>query len=159
MEHTPEPWNVIEFYMSGERIGVEPKEGDMIGFFHDKSERTKANARRITACVNWCVGNSTEGMERAVEIGRPYAVERDNAIERELDLTQQSDRLLAYNKTRTDALAASVKHADLLLKQRDELLAALEYIRGLAACEEARDFPTIHNTAHEAIASVKGGAA
>lgn len=41
------------------------------------------------------------------------------------------------------------------LRQRDELLAALEYIRGLAACEEVRDFPTIHNTANAAIASVK----
>ena len=52
--------------------------------------------------------------------------------------------------------AADAKAEILLLRQqRDELLAALEYIRGLASCEEVRDFPTIHNTAHAAIASVK----
>ena len=58
-----------------------------------------ANARRIVACVNWCAGNSTEGMERAVEIGRPYAVERDAAIERELELIKQRDELLSALKT------------------------------------------------------------
>lgn len=44
---------------------------------------------------------------------------------------EQRDRLLAYNQTRTDELAASVNQAAELMKQRDELLAALEAARRL----------------------------
>ena len=93
--HTPEPWETVKFYMSGRRVGVDSGTGEAICYFHNDGEKAKANARRIVACVNWCAGNSTEGMERAVEIGRPYSVERDKAIERELELTKQRDDLLA----------------------------------------------------------------
>ncbi len=100
MSHTPEPW---KFTPSIPEEGFEcfwiESDDEFRNQIADvrgpQNEENTANARRIVACVNWCKGNSTEGMERAVEIGRPYAVERDAAYGRELDLTKQRDELLA----------------------------------------------------------------
>lgn len=86
-EHTPEPWKSVD-----SRVYFPKLAG---GFSLHNCPDAEANAHRIVACVNWCVGNSTEGMVRAVEIGRPYAVERDSAIARELELIAQRDELLA----------------------------------------------------------------
>ncbi len=105
MEHTPEPWNVIEFYMSGERIGVEPKEGDMIGFFHDKSERTKANARRIVACVNACKNIPTDVLESDPNIAEviieAVAVEehRDEIMRQNFELISALERVEKWLET------------------------------------------------------------
>lgn len=93
-KHTPEPWAA---YQDGKiEFGninhfIKSLAGDLVSYGH----LSKDDARRIVACVNWCAGNSTKGMELAVEIGRPYSVERDSAIERELEVTKQRDDLLA----------------------------------------------------------------
>lgn len=71
MEHTKEPWVVIE---KSEHHGtyVEDEHGDTVCDLYvldrisDKpieQDRSEANARRIVACVNACVGVPTEKLE------------------------------------------------------------------------------------------------
>ena len=151
-KHTPEPWA-----KNGTRVESEHEHGwandgwIICGLDGPDAEE---NARRIVACVNWCAGNSTKGMELAVEIGRPYSVERDSAIERELEVTKQRDLFkdaAEYNKRRAEdaemqrdelefSLAGCSQQlkdacADLdgVEKDRDQLRA--ELAQALAACK------------------------
>jgi hypothetical protein len=117
VSHTKEPW-----ILGKNSLTVLDKEtGFMIVNAYSNNLNRREDMKRIVACVNWCAGNSTEGMLRAVEIGRPYEVERDKAIERELETTKQRDAF-------KDAAAFHKSRADDAEKQRDELLAALEYV-------------------------------
>lgn len=89
-------------------------------------------ARRIVACVNACVGVSTEDLDRYYRAG--------GGIDQAMDEANLHDHVTA-------------------VQQRDQLLAALE---GLLAVVEERDTPLSDPeriAAHEAIAAVKGGAA
>ena len=68
MDHTPEPWNIFSNAVEGEPWHV-------MGILHiatctEQSPHdrrfdgvSKANARRIVACVNACVGLKTEDLE------------------------------------------------------------------------------------------------
>jgi len=108
VSHTKEPW-----ILGKNSLTVLDKEtGFMIVNAYSNNLNRREDMKRIVACVNWCAGNSTEGMLRAVEICRPYEVERDKAIERELETTKQRDAF-------KDAAAFHKSRADDAEKQRD----------------------------------------
>ena len=165
MSHTPEPWHVFNHSWSDTSVLAD-------GFDHaiccldinhateesqeKDAELMEANARRIVACVNWCKGNSTEGMERAVEIGRPYAVERDDAYGRELEITKQRDELLAALEkvlaTRNDEAKAEAAFNNAAENFTDDSIEEKAYEKALVAAN------TAESEARAVIASVKGGA-
>lgn len=89
-DHTKEPWlcdkrTVYALNKNGFDIF-----SAVVQDCRTRNSELEENARRIVACVNWCEGNSTEGMELAVKIGRPYSVERDECAKVE----KQRDELL-----------------------------------------------------------------
>lgn len=58
-----------------------------------------------------------------------------------------------------DWAEAGVATAEMLRAQRDELIATLRHIEGVAMADDPRDLPGIAQTASEAIAKVESGAA
>lgn len=131
-EHTKEPWH-IDKYDAIIADGEILNLGATVSIPMGSGERRdkgKVNARRIVACVNACAGIPTEWLESKSELAK------------ELPLT-------ALAKVNND-----------LQQQRDELLAALEYIlwqRPLGTTP--RGFIVdIERIAKEAIAKIEGGA-
>ena len=64
MSHTKEPWSIDEYGRvkadgCNEFLGVQ-----VDGFSLNGGEESKANARRIVACVNACAGLSTDDLEK-----------------------------------------------------------------------------------------------
>ena len=59
----------------------------------DDGAINEANAKRIAACWGYCEGLDTEGMQRAVEMGRTAKVFIDESIKKELELLAQRDEL------------------------------------------------------------------
>lgn len=125
MEHTKEPWG----YDGHSGIGAINSDQLNGGYFTAEvmGPDKEANARRIVACVNACVGVGTEYLE-------------DNGLIIEL-----------------------VREHNTVLKQRDELLAALE--KFMASHEECTDFDGFtaqivsmddYHEAQEAIERAKG---
>lgn len=148
MSHTKEPW-----ILGKNSLTVLDKEtGFMIVNAYSNNLNRREDMKRIVACVNWCAGNSTEGMLRAVEFGRPYEVERDKAIERELETTKQRDAF-------KDAAAFHKSRADDAEKQRDELLAALDAVNVSAVCFAKNEYSISADAiskVENVIASAKG---
>ena len=84
-QHTPEPWISV-----GSSIGIPNGKGAfyMVPLFGINQDRREADARRIAACVNACVGMETFILESVVGDG--------DSIKHDLDdLTAQRDQLLA----------------------------------------------------------------
>lgn len=130
MEHTKEPWSIGKPPPNGEQT-IGDSKGLMVAVATTGyGVSSEANARRIVACVNACVGVGTEYLE-------------DNGPIIEL-----------------------VREHNTVLKQRDELLAALE--KFMDSHEECADFDGFtaqivsmddYHEAQEAIERAKGGAA
>jgi len=96
----------------------------------------EANARRLAACWNACEGMSTEWLEGRADAMRPDTMPLDHALE------------------------TAIGERDVLWRQRDELLAALEDIyRELAWDQLPPAKRYLADNARAAIAKVKGGAA
>lgn len=127
MEHTKEPWSIGKPPPNGEQT-IGDSKGRMVAVATTGyGVSSEANARRIVACVNACVGVGTEYLE-------------DNGSIIEL-----------------------VREHNTVLKQRDELLAALE--KFMASHEECTDFDGFtaqivsmdaYHEAQEAIERAKG---
>jgi hypothetical protein len=127
MSHTPEPWH------SGCRQ-IEDDNGVLIanltGWKGDAE--SKANARRIVACVNACKGIKTESLEMEVlswitdETGEnPLQRERDELLEARRAC---GERLIEVLKERDELLAGKLVEEP-LRRQLDELRDEVEYHR------------------------------
>jgi hypothetical protein len=113
MSHTPEPWEYFEYTNS---IGVKMIKGNKTkysaepyavcgGYSQEDKDITRANARRIVACVNACAGmdepeEQIKGMQfelarynRILKSGI-NAVAIQNAMNYVLSVEQQRDELL-----------------------------------------------------------------
>ena len=113
-KHTPTPWVVLPeecdkpyIRVRGTVLGARFKVANVLtpvyeGVHQREAEETRANARRIAACVNACEGIGTERLE---DLGRPLMQHLIGCDER---------------------AARQVKEAAALTAQRDELLAALK---------------------------------
>ncbi len=118
MGHTAEPWCVGNTrtvkYATGEitetsiHYGAEESRGNCIAitYGHFGFEGSEADARRIVACVNYCAGLDTEGMETSVAIGRPATAFVDECQEKMATLQLQRDNLLTEVERLKAALAA-----------------------------------------------------
>ena len=156
IKHTPEPWQLLPeecdrpyIRIRGTVLGCRYKIANVItpfyeGAHHREAEETRANARRIVACVNACRGLPTDELERkglvaAVGTELLAADERAECQEREV-------RRLA-------SVAANAKNqlSD-ALNQRDQLLAVLEEISNLPSYRQDE----CSEMARDAIAKVKG---
>ena len=142
-DHTKEPWLCDKRTVYALNKNGFNTFSTVVQDCNTSNSELEANARRIVACVNWCEGNSTEGMELAVKIGHPYSVERDSAIEQELELMTQLKTLQAE-------LSA-------IVEQRDELLAALEEAK--IVMQDIGSARYHYDIVCNAIANAKGGAA
>ena len=115
-KHTPTPWVVLPeecdkpyIRVRGTVLGARFKVANVLapvyeGVHQREAEETRANARRIAACVNACEGIGTERLE---DLGRPLMQHLIGCDER---------------------AARQVKEAADLTAQRDELLAALKVL-------------------------------
>lgn len=93
MDHTKGLWHV------GDKVGraIYGADDSVVAMCDSMGEAVsdEANARRIVACVNYCAGYDTEGMGRAVSIGRTAKVSLDELVEKALLIELQRDQLLA----------------------------------------------------------------
>ena len=108
--------------------------GKVIAFVVDTDWPGKLdeNVRRIVACVNYCAGLDTDGMETAVTIGDAAAAMRDRLLEKQLELISEREQLLA---AAIDLMAqidrpGIVKHYH---PEADRLRAAIAAVKGGAA--------------------------
>lgn len=135
-QHTPERLRVAT---DGSIGSIETVSGKSIGQtfqtrpIRDASDHQEriANANRLVACWNACDGISTDLLENIVITGDTIASRFNSRAKYEREIT----------------------------RQRDELLAALKHIEGLALADEWRDLPEIAKQARAAIAKAEGGAA
>ena len=124
MGHTKEPWSIGKPPPNGEQT-IGDSKGLMVAVATTGyGVSSEANARRIVACVNACVGVGTEYLE-------------DNGLIIEL-----------------------VREHNTVLKQRDELLAALEPFGAIDLCAPRlpSEFAMLVLRARTAIANAKGSA-
>lgn len=65
MEHSPEPWEQRILYIYRDEPGEDyiHAGGNSVELCKLYGDNSAANARRIVACVNACVGISTKGLE------------------------------------------------------------------------------------------------
>ena len=155
-KHTPEPW-AVDPDSTDEISGIVDSGGNGSIIRGDYSDWwvTKANARRIVACVNACAGCATEVLETAPvgffnsTYGHPKYLE---------EITKQRDELLSD-------LAAAKRSAEFNFEQyqdvgrllheecekTEKLLAAMIHIQQVA-CSGSPEL----GIAIDAIASVKG---
>ena len=130
-KHTPEPWR-------SEGLTILDADGHII-FRMDVSfylpEERKEAALRIVACVNACAGISQQYLEE---------LNGETLADKQMVLITQRDEysLLAYRRQNI---------LDEVIKQRDELLAAMIHIQQVA-CSGSPEL----GIATDAIASVKG---
>lgn len=141
MNHTPEPW---EHTGNGDIQGREDNgygagNVDICSVYLRTVEgRTEANARRIVACVNACVGISTDTLEKEkpfssleAERARWYG----KAIDRAIMVTRlelQRDKLLAICEELSES-AAYWSEYDVPIGIVDRLNAAIDEVKGDAA--------------------------
>jgi len=67
VSYAKEPWTPQRFYAGGDKLGIAHADGGFVGERYEQSQlRTfrDADARRICACVNACIGVPTETLER-----------------------------------------------------------------------------------------------
>ena len=148
-KHTQEPWQQFEHdkraIVSEEHpnLSLLSIDDDGLGIFFEEKD-----ARRVVACVNACAGISTESLEKGgvgslLELGLDEQRRGDSAEQQRDDLQRELAQVNAAMKAQADGL----------VKQRDELVAAM---RAIAL---ARNLGSAHIIAKDSIASVKGGAA
>jgi hypothetical protein len=87
-EHSPEPWDIVkDTYVTHEGDGKDPAcwiESSDCRFIAETEyadrppETARADARRIVACVNACIGLSTEMLEKC---GSPEGLPLITAVE------------------------------------------------------------------------------
>lgn len=149
-KHTPEPWAIDPDDRPNmhwnNHIVSEANPNIAICFMaHDgteQNERGEANARRIVACVNACAGISQQYLEE---------LNGETLADKQMVLITQRDEysLLAYRRKNI---------LDEVIKQRDEMLVALEDLIDLYDGRKHEGIAIVAN-ARATIASVKGGAA
>ena len=147
-KHTTEPWRTDE--ECGFPQDIHDSKGNLFlrcGSDFDNDIYGEANARRIVACVNACAGISQQYLEE---------LNGETLADKQMVLITQRDEysLLAYRRQNI---------LDEVIKQRDELLAALEKCRKELSAwmrDHGDDIATQEAVAdaRAAIASVKGGA-
>lgn len=86
--HTPGRLTLVTQYASPE---LRDASGELVAVVADYEV---ADARRLTACWNYCEGLDAESMGRTVEMKRPAKVFIDEGIKKELELLAQRDALL-----------------------------------------------------------------
>lgn len=90
--HTPEPWKIGTPPPNGEQT-IGTAAGLMVAVTTTgHSVDSAANARRIVACVNYCAGAETSGMEFAVERGETALSTMSKLADRQHAAEQQRDR-------------------------------------------------------------------
>ena len=135
-KHTPEPWRTDA--ECGFPQDIHDSKGNLFlrcGSDFDNEIYGEANARRIVACVNACAGISQQYLEE---------LNGETLADKQMVLITQRDEysLLAYRRQNI---------LDEVIKQRDELLAAMIHIQQVA-CSGSPEL----GIAIDAIASVKG---
>lgn len=119
-EHTKEPWRLSK-YVEGYIIGSDDRR---VAVIKPDNDIKKANARRITACVNACAGIPTEALEHTSDC----ITAESHTISK---LKQQRDELLAIIK-RIKEWDISNNSLDIPQDIRADMQAAL-YTKGGAA--------------------------
>lgn len=87
---THNSWETSTIYCEGKEVARVHMDSEA----HEDDEQHCENARRLTACWNYCEGLDTEGMQRAIEMKRPAKVFIDESIKKELELLAQRDALV-----------------------------------------------------------------
>lgn len=148
-KHTPEPWLVLDCREIGEdALTVAANPGVAVCRIENSvskrplTDEDAANARRIVACVNACAGISQQYLEE---------LNGETLADKQMVLITQRDEysLLAYRRKNI---------LDEVIKQRDEMLVALEDLIDLYDGRKHEGIAIVAN-ARATIASVKGGAA
>lgn len=100
-KHTPGPWVVGPSFEEDGFVEVPIGVPTDAGYFTVavaiggmNPDAQIANAARIAACVNWCDGLDTEGLDLAASIGRSAKVSINDSVNMELSLISQRDELL-----------------------------------------------------------------
>ena len=133
MSHTKEPW-----ILGKNSLTVLDKEtGFMIVNAYSNNLNRREDMKRIVACVNWCAGNSTEGMLRAIH----RKVSTD---------TPPYKQFVPYH---------SFKRKDAMPLIPNELLAALDAVNVSAVCFAKNEYSISADAiskVENVIASAKG---
>lgn len=132
--HTPEPWRVGTNGFSS--IGIFANDSDDVplvstcsnstpkGMERARNGQSEANARRIVACVNACVGMSTEMIERGATGWLATAPTYAEAIEQRDQAWQELREIREAIKANPEE--STLDEACRVVAQRDELLRALK---------------------------------
>lgn len=93
------------------------KLGISLAFPQYSDEESKANSRRVVACLNACAGISTENLEDNLLVKE--LADRYNALQKHCD--GFAEQAAAFQR---DARLGALKELAIVERQRDELLAA-----------------------------------